>query len=455
MVQHKIINDIEYKYCHKCSQWKILDDFGNCKGNWDRKNNRCLQCVNFKICSYPECQNEAIFGYLNCALHGAKICKYCNLTCKKSNPSCENHNSKKCLLCNTNAKKGLEYCIKHNPTKCEFENCNKKTLYNTKLCLIHNTAYHCKVEGCTKKKRKNGYCLNHGEKEYCKIEGCNRVLQLGGMCDEHYCSGNIVRIVKRLINNSKNLDRTYKGKTRSNPRMNTVTYQYIVDLYEKNNNCYWCDHPLKLKICGKFDLDRISIDRVDNTIGHTNENCVLSCTFCNYAKNIYSKDQWIKIINVLNGTTDTIQFDNLPVNHNNMTKYMTGILREKKKYNIETVDKKWLLDRLNANKWKCELSGFPIMPTNQSRFPANISIDRIDNNEYHIETNCQVVCSFINNGKNQVPNNEFKTWFKNRFPNCKINKVIYPREFYDKILYKDKETYLSMINDETMTIYFV
>ena len=54
-----------------------------------------------------------------------------------------------------------------------------------------------------------------------------------------------------------------------------------------------------------------------------------------------------------------------------------------------------------------------------------------------------------------MPTDEFKIWFNNRFPKCKIETVIYPREFYDKILYKDKETYLSIISDLNIKVLFV
>lgn len=435
MIKHKIINNIEYKYCNTCSTWKILDDFGRNHKTKNTLKSNCKKCVNKKRhikCNYDNCDTYAVNGYKFCVLHGAP----------------------KCLLCNTPARHGINYCIKHNPAKCKHTNCNNKSLDNTNYCLTHNDDYKCNFDGCTKKKRKNGFCIKHGAKEYCTIEGCNKVLQLEGKCDEHFCSGNIIRIGKRLINNTKRNDKEYKGNTRVNPRENTLSCDHIVSLYDKNKNCHWCNFPVKLELGGNFDLDRISIDRIDNTIGHTNDNCVISCIFCNYAKNVYTKEQWIQTIDILNGNINTINFNNTPVN-NNMIKYMTGILKEKKKYNINTVDRIWIFNQLNKTKWICELSGIPIYSTTQSRYPFNVSIDRINNNEYHINNNCQVVCSFINNGKNKLPNDEFKIWFKNRFPNCKINKVIYPREFYDKILCKDKDTYLSMISDENIKVYFV
>lgn len=75
-------------------------------------------------------------------------------------------------------------------------------------------------------------------------------------------------------------------------------YTYIKELAEKrgvefkltkaqveamiNSDCYYCG----LK-------DPSGIDRVDNTVGYTKDNCVSCCAMCNMLKGRYTKDEFI------------------------------------------------------------------------------------------------------------------------------------------------------------------
>ena len=435
MVQHKIINNIEHKYCKKCDQWKQLNKFGKSNGEWDKKKPQCILCINSwkKICTYKDCETYAVHGFNNCKTHGG---------------------GKKCILCDTPARNKSQYCVKHNSNKCKFEGCDGKPIDSTDYCTLHNEVYRCIYPNCINKKvaNKNGYCKTHGLKHYCQMDGCDKICKWENLCDEHYCSGNIERCASILITRTKKQDKQYKGIDRKIYRDNNLTIEYITNLYSKNKNCHWCNNHLELEIGGIFDLSKICIDRIDNKIGHTDNNIVLSCMFCNYAKNVYSSEKWIEIINILNGKTDIVDFRMYKLTPQICRAVSTANAKEKIN-NIVTT--KWLWNQLKIIRWKCSLTKFPIYPCKQPYFPWGISIDRIDGKIGHTQDNCIITARFINLGKNEVPNDKFKTWFSNRFPNCKINKVIYPREFYDKILYKYKDTYLSMISDETVKVLFI
>ena len=43
---HEIIQNIEHKHCGKCNKWKVLDNFGKCKPNWDGLYCFCKVCCN-------------------------------------------------------------------------------------------------------------------------------------------------------------------------------------------------------------------------------------------------------------------------------------------------------------------------------------------------------------------------------------------------------------------------
>ncbi len=48
-------------------------------------------------------------------------------------------------------------------------------------------------------------------------------------------------------------------------------------------------------------------------------------------------------------------------------------------------------------------------------------------------------------GKNRIPNDVFIKWFKNKFPNYYLDKIIYPQNFFKKFnmyrnIYKKKNS---------------
>lgn len=55
------------------------------------------------------------------------------------------------------------------------------------------------------------------------------------------------------------------------------------------NNCYYCGSPPSNNFRWKYKYEEVSfpvngVDRIDNTIGYTKENCVTCCRTCNSAK---------------------------------------------------------------------------------------------------------------------------------------------------------------------------
>jgi len=442
MVKHKIVDNIEYKYCNQCKEWKILDNFGKSAGTWDSKKPQCFLCINAwkKKCTYEGCDTYSVHGYLFCKTHGG---------------------GKKCILCDIPARCKSDYCVKHNPNICKHENCDKKPVDNTNYCTLHNEDYRCCYPDCINKKSANlkGLCKKHGEKQYCEVVGCNKIIKTGKMCDEHHCSGNIERctriLITRTVKQDKEQCREIRGirvvKKRTITRDNNLNAKYIVDLYNKNKNCHWCDNLLTLEVGGIFDLSKITIDRIDNNKGHMIDNVVLSCMFCNYGKNIYSSKKWKHVIDILNGKKHYIDFTSYKVD-SQISRRLNAHLDEK---TINTINNKWLHDQLKKQKWQCAITGLPIYCTNEQYFPWDISIDRINGTEQHTKSNCQITTRFINLGKNRMPDAEFKIWFKNRFPKCRIDMVIYPIEFFDKILSKDIDTYIEMISDKNIKVLFI
>lgn len=65
-------------------------------------------------------------------------------------------------------------------------------------------------------------------------------------------------------------------------------------------NCFYCDSPplncmRKQKVTGEESHQFNGIDRVNNEIGYTLDNCVSCCKLCNHAKNNLSKEEFISL----------------------------------------------------------------------------------------------------------------------------------------------------------------
>ena len=73
-------------------------------------------------------------------------------------------------------------------------------------------------------------------------------------------------------------------------------------------NCFYCNSPPNNKYNSAKDDKKSSafakengefiyncLDRIDNSKGHTVENCVASCKFCNYAKRERSLDEFMLV----------------------------------------------------------------------------------------------------------------------------------------------------------------
>jgi hypothetical protein len=76
----------------------------------------------------------------------------------------------------------------------------------------------------------------------------------------------------------------------------------------------------------------------------------------------------------------------------------------------DTITCQYLIDLYGAQDGKCALSGLQMMHTLGNH--ASISIDRIDSKRGYLVGNVQLVCQFINLGKNRHTNDEVKAFLK-------------------------------------------
>ena len=160
-----------------------------------------------------------------------------------------------------------------------LKTCNK--------CRESNSTYRTKNQ-CPHKRQKR-QCRECGGKAYCvhdKIKWQCR--ECGGKaycvhdkikeyCRE--CKDPIKLIINQWIFNCRRSDKTYKRFDADN----FIDRDFLTGLIEDYKSCYYDDCRVKFEYIG-FVNNLVTIERLNNMIGHDKSNCVLCCMKCNWKK---------------------------------------------------------------------------------------------------------------------------------------------------------------------------
>jgi hypothetical protein len=159
--------------------------------------------------------------------------------------------------------KSCDHCI--NKAK-QYSNANRCPCGKHKAtCIVHGGSQVCQ---CGKQKSQ---CMIHGGNAVCNCGKCK------ADCKIH--SDPIAVTIKAMIKGSKQSDRKYNRYDANN----FIDRCFLQDLIDEQTNCYWsdCNTPLQYST---FTNNLATIERLDNSIGHTKSNCVLACKSCNNKK---------------------------------------------------------------------------------------------------------------------------------------------------------------------------
>ena len=104
-------------------------------------------------------------------------------------------------------------------------------------------------------------CMHNIERYYCK-KCCNDPIKL---------------LVKNMYNGSKTADK----RANRDIETNYIDQSFLHNLLEEHKNCYHCQIPLQYI---DFNKDLATIQRLNNNIGHSKDNCVIACHSCNVKK---------------------------------------------------------------------------------------------------------------------------------------------------------------------------
>lgn len=94
----------------------------------------------------------------------------------------------------------------------------------------------------------------------------------------------------------KNIFNDYRAGAKNKNREFNLDFEYFSDLLK--SNCFYCGSPPLLNKTvengyGKLTIKYNGIDRKNNNIGYTVENCVTACKICNYAKKAMTYEDFI------------------------------------------------------------------------------------------------------------------------------------------------------------------
>ena len=225
--------------------------------------------------------------------------------------------------------------------------------------------------------------------------------------------------------------------------------KFIIELFEKQNyKCSFCKYKFDLKTIQfdlnennkiKKNLNNPSIDEIILGLGHSPGNVHITCLFCNLARNQNNYETYKTFMNVLLDNNNNNILDLSKDDYYNDRDYHHIDLMLKfieKDDSITQYTFGFFLNYLEKINYKCEITGLPFFFGKNYHYLMP-SFDRIDNSKPHTEDNLQLVCGFINRGKNNKTNIELLECISNRFKYKIENiEIIYPPNYNkDCIIY--------------------
>lgn len=181
-----------------------------------------------------------------------------------------------------------------------------------------------------------------------------------------------------------------------------ISIYYIRSLLRtQKGKCKYCLIEL---FCGAGNnvLNQISIDRIDNELGHTKNNVVLSCIFCNQGRNLSSQEDWMDMINLIKHNTLP---DYTKQEYNNYWySDLYGNMKNSPKYPDDSdID----IDYIKNLPLICSYTNIIMFPSKTSYYPFQPSIDRIDNSKGYLRDNVLITCRGLNSARNDKSHDVF------------------------------------------------
>lgn len=234
--------------CLKCKCYRSEASFFNDKG---RRLKTCQNCRDLGVKSREKCKCE----------HGRQKsqCREC-----KGSSICEHDRQRRqCIEC-----KGSSIC-EHDKRRTRCIECKGSSICEHDR--IRSRCRECKGSSICEHDKRRDSCIDcdgssicdHGRRrDTCKI-----------------CSDPIKVTIKTMLKNAKDKDK----KNNRYDIVNFVDYCFIENLLDDYKCCYYEDCKKELQILD-YNQSLVSLERINNNIGHTKSNCVICCLECNHKK---------------------------------------------------------------------------------------------------------------------------------------------------------------------------
>lgn len=355
----------------------------------------------FRGCDSILSSDEAGKSQLTCAMckeklsKKQKVCSHEGCKFKTNETFCKKH--ERDIYYAEEKERGIVYC--DIPRGCftpvtDMKRC-KECLEKTRISdsnrrmkkkQIHIAAQeaHSSTRSCIKcSKDFDAYLTQHGKDSVkCKSCSANQAKQ-----DEKRADRTRNYKEERM----QNLQASYTAHNKESLKRGHGDFHLTFDEFTRlvTGSCYYCKY--------KDDKEAIGIDRINNDIGYTKENCVSACWTCNKMKHFYHPSFFVEKCKILSK-------EHIPTK-DFYTKWATYYSRSCYKnyttYKREAEDLRNLSFELSQDQWNwltrspCYLCGY------QNSY--GIGIDRVDNTirKYSLE-NCRPCCGSCNAMKSEL-----------------------------------------------------
>ena len=218
--------------------------------------NACLTCWN---------------KYYKMKHNDPNICGNCRIHCQDGFGIRPNGKAyKSCLRCRENALKNHEkYRCPHGREKYKCRYCK-----GSQICEHDRLRYRCRECGgvsiCEHDRRRNT-CRECGGTSICEHDRQRNNCRV--------CNDPIKLTIKQWIIHCRHNDKKF-NRFDSDHFIDTDFLKGLIEDYEK---CFYQDCKVKMQYT-EYGSNMATIERLDNTKGHTKSNCVLCCLECNLKK---------------------------------------------------------------------------------------------------------------------------------------------------------------------------
>lgn len=213
----------------------------------------------------------------------------------------------------------------------------------------------------------------------------------------------INNLIKAKINSMKTEDKN-KGRDFN------IDEAFIEELITQQDcKCYYCTIEVKLpNEEGYNKFNELSIDRKKSNIGHTKENCVISCLFCNHSKNASIENDYKNYVGLLMGEEIDLSKEFIFKDTKWASKLSNTMKKLCEKEGIENeLTTQYIKKLYDKQKGKDYFTGVKMQISGKKFFPLKPSLDRLDNTKPHSLNNCVLVTYAGNMGRHEASKEDY------------------------------------------------